>query len=371
MGKSMIRSALSKSSIRQYMFQSGMPLALLAATIALFDVDLRYMASAENLAINGDYRHGLSGWQLTGSRKNFSTTGVIVEVHSNSESEVRLGQSINVSKAVDALRFEASVATQQQRPRALLSLFCRDGGGRILRSPEGSLVSFTLPKQTNEWVNYYDVIVIPDSAETCVVELYVGKEANGYVKLMNVGVFSASPSKHWSLFYYLLLALWIAVGLFALGNILVSIELSPRKLCWATLVCAIALTSLMSSSFKQDIVELCGEAYSNISTLVLLVMPAVGAGVGILMSLGDLDRLAHLGVFALIALLTVFNWPERSLSGLALQLAVFAASTEMVQFFAVERQPRLGDWALDMCGVLLVLFVIQAYRKHATATRNG
>jgi len=359
------------SLVSLHSIRAGAALALVVATVITFDDDVRYTEAAENLLTNGDFRNGLAEWELVGPKVDFVTGTDFVKVHSRNPGEkVRLRQNVGVSRIDGALRLDVHISTRQvgfaekQAFRALLHFFCRDISGKMLRDQHNSYTSYTLPKRTPEWMKYHYVIDVPDLAEVCVVELDIKKGTNGDVGLKDVRIHPVTTSQNWDTLYYLLLGLWIAIGVWTLWGIIGPITLCPKILFWSIVVSAIALTSLLSSSIKQAVFEVVIEGFSYANTVLLPIMPAVVAGSELFVTGGDLDELAHMGFFGAIAYFTVVSWPRQNLRSLALQLSIFAASTEVIQFFAVDRQPRLFDWTLDMCGMLLVLCVVQLHRLY-------
>lgn len=80
-----------------------------------------------------------------------------------------------------------------------------------------------------------------------------------------------------------------------------------------------------------------------------------------------LSSWAHFAVFACMALLLSIrplNWPVNKVILLTFALA---CATEGLQFFAVDRHPRLIDVAIDMAGALAGLLLGQGFVRYAMA----
>ena len=80
-----------------------------------------------------------------------------------------------------------------------------------------------------------------------------------------------------------------------------------------------------------------------------------------------LSSWAHFAVFACMALLLSIrplNWPISKTLLLAFALA---CATEGLQFFAIDRHPRLIDVAIDMAGALTGLLLGYGFLRYAMA----
>ena len=49
------------------------------------------------------------------------------------------------------------------------------------------------------------------------------------------------------------------------------------------------------------------------------------------------------------------------------RLLLFAAITEVLQFFAVGREPEFGDWIVDASGVLLAFVLLGFFSRKRTS----
>lgn len=66
------------------------------------------------------------------------------------------------------------------------------------------------------------------------------------------------------------------------------------------------------------------------------------------------DKLAHLGIFFVLAFLSDAAWPERPLGWRALTLlAAYGAAIEIIQGFTPNRDPSWLDLLADLGGLLL------------------
>jgi VanZ family protein len=86
---------------------------------------------------------------------------------------------------------------------------------------------------------------------------------------------------------------------------------------------------------------------------------------------GGFDKAAHLGAFAVLAVLCAGAWPptirRRSLSQLlwiSILVAVYGAIDEWTQSF-VGRQTSLGDWLADVAGAAIGLGLFAWFRRHS------
>jgi VanZ family protein len=78
----------------------------------------------------------------------------------------------------------------------------------------------------------------------------------------------------------------------------------------------------------------------------------------------DLDKLAHLGAFFTLALLTDLAWPERPLGWRAVALLwLYGAGIEIAQHYVPNRSLSAADLAADIAGVLLYAWLLAPWLR--------
>lgn len=78
------------------------------------------------------------------------------------------------------------------------------------------------------------------------------------------------------------------------------------------------------------------------------------------------DKVEHALLFASLALLAIAAWPGRALT-IASGLLVYGAAMEFAQATTTYRQGDALDWLADAVGLLVLVLVPFARRRHAGA----
>lgn len=79
----------------------------------------------------------------------------------------------------------------------------------------------------------------------------------------------------------------------------------------------------------------------------------------------------HLLLFGALGVLTRLALPRAPLAGLLAGLVVFAGASEVLQFWAPGRTPRLSDFAQDVLGAVLGVVVAMALMRMGQAVARS
>jgi len=79
----------------------------------------------------------------------------------------------------------------------------------------------------------------------------------------------------------------------------------------------------------------------------------------------------HLLLFGALGVLTRLALPRAPLAGLLAGLVVFAGASEVLQFWAPGRTPRLSDFAQDVLGAMLGVVVAMALMRLGQAVARS
>jgi len=85
----------------------------------------------------------------------------------------------------------------------------------------------------------------------------------------------------------------------------------------------------------------------------------------------SLSSWAHFAVFCSMSLLLLMRPLACSARRVMLLALALAMLTEALQFFAVDRHPRLRDVGIDMAGTLLALVIMALQNRWARVSRPG
>ena len=84
-----------------------------------------------------------------------------------------------------------------------------------------------------------------------------------------------------------------------------------------------------------------------------------------------LSSWAHFAVFCSLSLLLLMRPLACSVRRVLLLALVLALLSEALQFFAVDRHPRLRDVGIDMAGALLAVVIMALQSRWADVSRPG
>lgn len=343
-------------------FKTGLALVLILATIVLFQVDIRYRTFSEDLLMNSEFQNDLAGWDILGRREDISVSGRYVEirgVQGNHKSGLR--QDLQITGRREALLIEVDattsrlVSTESGALPGLLRVVCTDESGATLARRVIEFLSSVLPKAPMGLTHYRDVMVLPEDVRACVFEIYITRDTKGTIRLAELGSFYVSQRYGWNFFYYALLGIWVIAALWIVARAISSLKQSSWRLSWTIAACLVVAGSVIPRPFQEQATAWAAEGYGLFRETVLgdaAMTPGIADSV---LSIDDPTKLGHLVLFAMLAYVTRLGWPNRPLLSLIVYLSVFAASVEAVQFFALERHPRLADWLMDMIGVAIGL----------------
>lgn len=343
-------------------FKTGLALVLILATIMLFQVDVRYRKFSEDLLMNSDFQNDLAGWDILGRREDISVSGRYVEisgVQGNHKSGLR--QDLQITGRREALLIEVDattsrlVSTESGALPGLLRVVCKDKSGATLARRVIDFVSSVLPKAPMGLTHYRDVMVLPENVRACVFEIYITRDTRGTIRLAELGAFYVSQRYGWNFFYYALLGGWVFAALWIVARFISLLNQSTWRLSWTITACLVVAGSVIPGPFQEQATAWAAEGYGLFREIVLgdaAMTP--GSGDSMLL-IDDPSKLGHLVLFAVLAYVTRLGWPNRPFLPLIVYLSVFAASVEIVQFFALERHPRLADWLMDLIGASIGL----------------
>ena len=333
---------------------------LLFAIAIQFNFMPRYRTSGGELLKNRNFENGLAQWKVIGGGGDVTIAGGIATiVNKDTKSSTVLTQFLPVPPAKGSILVQADIRVMGviggplSYQRARIYLAGRDRNGKYLWRKRHSV---TLLEGTETWKPYS--VAIPVAGEATGLILGVGMtRASGVMEVRNLSLLSASERPSFRILSFTLLALlggvvvWISIPVFR------SMTASPVRAASGAIGALILAAVVMPGSIKRQIIDafgLAGRAATVFSTWLAGKSAAFGWGLYPYLQLPP-SKIGHFLFFALIAGVSRVAWPYAGGGALSIYFLIFAATTETLQFYAVDRTPSLRDVAIDMAGILVGL----------------
>ena len=179
---------------------------------------------------------------------------------------------------------------------------------------------------------------------------------------MWVGHFSLLPVRERTNFRVLasgFLALWCGTIIWTGIHIVRSAALSQRKGLLGFTATAILIGVLIPNSAKQSVLDLIHSASKELPWEILYFWGEIAAN-GF-----------HVALFIILSMVVRFAFPTIPIAIQVAHLMLFAAITEVLQYFAVGRGPEIGDWLFDVAGIVLAFTLSQLLRRDPPAETPG
>lgn len=335
---------------------------LLLATVALFRGVQRYEPVGPELLGNGDFKAGLEGWSVRGDETAVRTDqGTLAVENSDPSRSVVVRQTIPAPSNQRTWLLSAEISTENVVPgvkswhTARLILVGRTAEGKSVWGTKHVLEHLT---GSTVWRGYASVFRIPDNATEAVMAVQLLR-ATGVIRVRNIRLTPVVERTGFWLVAYVLLAFW-AIALAWIGASLFIGTKSYISSGMAALVTmAIAAGALMPGTLKQEILEFAWAEYGD-------MLSALSAGIGRAEGLTwgepeffhvNTSQIGHFALFFVLALLMRFARRQDRGVYQFIALLLFGAIIEVLQFYVVDRQPTLIDWAFDSGGILLAFIV--------------
>ena len=118
------------------------------------------------------------------------------------------------------------------------------------------------------------------------------------------------------------------------------------------------MSSFITKPIKFEIGDWLLDVYPRILGMVAGLIEPLGVDIGLAAASPNPSKLGHVVLFALLAGIARLTWPRRGILVLGTHLGLFAASAEVIQFYATDRHPMISDWALDLVGIMIGLSIV-------------
>jgi VanZ family protein len=349
-------------------FRQASILILILATILHFTFVPRYQIDPTELLQNGDFQNGFASWEFrTDGGNRTGKTGVVTLENKNPSRTAFLHQKVFVPKGPLLMKFAGVVRTEgivegeSSWHRARLSLVSRDTSGKSLWNYPHQI---DIPLTTDGWQTFSQVFLVPSEA----VEVVAGMEiirATGTMHVQNMSLASAKEHPWFTIAANILLFIW-GVAFLWVGIILLRTFQSPvAKVALGVASGLIFFGVWMPAWMKNLALDIVQEKYSLFITYLSAVLTGANSQHQIASyPLIPPDKFGHFILFSLLAFICRRGRPNGSIQVLLINLMLFAATTEVLQFFAFSRSPRIVDWIIDVSGVLSGLALSMLFCKN-------
>lgn len=339
---------------------------LIIATLFLFTLAPRYQVDSRNLLNNSNFSEGFKNWmESSNCGKITQNLGEVLLENQTTPCTVFLRQHLPIPESATQLMLAAEVNTHNVSQGKLSWQSARLSLVGINKKAE-KMWSYPhmikLPAKSKGWQHVFQVFSIPPEAVELIVGLEI-METTGTVSGRKLILVPASENNWFPIAASSLLILWGAAFLWLakdLGQLF-----SSKKVRGSFLIVSgfIAIGCMIPGKTRDLILD---QAQETIENLEMVLAESFIWSYLPLESQFDLsvspDKVGHFVLFAILAFLFRIGRPQERFASQCLNLMLFAASTEVLQFFISDRQPGLIDWSIDVGGLLLGFLFAERFR---------
>ncbi|MEW8311145.1 MAG: VanZ family protein [Candidatus Thiodiazotropha taylori] len=339
---------------------------VLLSTLFFASVDA-YVVDGEPLLLNADFSHHLAGWQVSGDRDLVQVADGTVEIRHDA-----LSQSNTLSQCWDREAFPDRILLGITASTSDLVLGVKPWhlarAGLIGELADGTkdyrltrrLLSL---KQDADWRSYRTGIEIDQSLERICLSIGL-LGSKGSFRFKDPQLYPAAVPPTYSLIKNLLLAVWVAVGVVWLIQLVRHYRQRTQMGFILVMLMAISVGILMPAELKSELENRLSLYLPEFTTQQLFNTLGVPYPLpaDILPQRWDVSKFGHLLGFFLLSLI-LFSEKEKSVWMLLPGLVIAAVVTEIMQHYVPGRAPRLSDVMVDLIGIVAGWWLIRGYFK--------
>ncbi len=339
---------------------------LILATLILFTLAPRYQVDSINLLYNSDFSEGFKNWtESSNCGKLTQNLGEALLENQNAPCTVFLRQHLPIPQSATQLMLSAEVKTHNVSQGKLswqsarLSLVGIDNNAKKMWHHPHMI---KLPPRNEGWKNVSQVFSIPPDSVELIVGLEI-METTGTVSARKLKLAPASENSWFPIVANSLLILW-GVAFLWLGKNLRRL-FSSKKIQGSFLIVSgfIAIGCMIPGKVRDLILDRAQETIGSLKMVLAesFIWSYVPLEFQTYLSISP-DKVGHFVLFAILAFLFRIGRPQDPFVSQCFNLMLFAASTEVLQFFISDRQPGVIDWSIDVGGLFLGFLFAEIFR---------
>jgi hypothetical protein len=219
-----------------------------------------------------------------------------------------------------------------------------------------------LPARSKGWQRVSQVFFIPPDAVELIVGLEI-MESTGTVSVRKLILAPASENSWFPIVANSLLILWGVVFLWLVKELR---QLFSSKIIQGSFLIVsgfIAIGCMIPGKTRDLILDQVQETIGNLEMVLAesFIWSYVPLEFQTYLSISP-DKVGHFVLFAILAFLFRIGRPQDRFASQCFNLMLFAACTEVLQFFISDRQPGVIDWAIDVGGLFLGFLFAELFR---------
>lgn len=333
-------------------------LLLCLITFVLFSNNNGYEFVGDNLLKNSNFSHGLESWEIGNKPASVIVDHQLVILQSaNDEELVYIKQNLEkentdlIVKISGLLKLEGIEEGAEKWQKAHFLLVGLDEDNNKIYQEPHFLVSLS---GTQDWKDYSKVIRV----KADIVRLQFGLQlamVSGKLWAKELSVKVVEPSKWYSVYWLIAVAIWVMYFLWILKNYLMTHRMASRDKIAGVIVVIAFMGLLLPDEFSVIIIN-----YINEITRfdVLLDKYQVNC-------YGCADKIQHFLLFFFIALFSCLGLSSiNDIYRRAILIMFLALIAEILQLLVDGRNFELLDFSFGLIGVIGALIFVYLYHKY-------
>ncbi|MDP6691076.1 MAG: VanZ family protein [Alphaproteobacteria bacterium] len=348
-------------------------LALASATLALFGLMDRYVVQRGQILKNGDFSAGFDNWQARGDGEGkLSLEDGVIRLYAEKSTDAPdVRQTARRRLGDNYMRLSAwvrhkDVSRGPHSWNALRIVLAQQNasGTSLWERPHGVFIAWG----DGSWRRVKQVFWLASdiTAVQVIVALY---NVTGEAEVRDLSLDVVAESTTFNILRQVLSAFWLLALPWLAWPLL-----QWQRLAVLTIAFVILFGTLAPHLVKKDVQHFIQELRSPFLTSASVDLAAESASaplpgkstIPISEIWSALQKMGHLGLFALLALTVAMTWREQSWRRLALYLIVFAITAEILQLLSLDRSARPVDAGLNLLGTAAGL-ALGSYLLHRRA----
>ena len=332
---------------------------LMIGTILFFHRFDRYEISSPELLADPQFSEGLDHWELSGRGAATTHQDTVLLRVDKAGAGVAVRQYLPDPKQYRLLHLTAKLKSEDIRPgvrfwqKGSLALVSLDENQRMLPVPH--LVAQL--SGTHSWDTYQAVFRIPPEAHAIRVGVQlIG--ATGTLAVKHLSLHAVRERAEFVYYQYLGIALWAMTLIWLCLPWRSQLRWDGPHLAIYLMVLCIAMGTLLPANLKILLELITVSAFGRfIPGLEYATEPVAE------LDSAPFSGFGHAFFFVLLTLAVRWAYLRQRRRVLLLILLLFAAVTEVLQFFAVGRTPSVNDFAIDGLGVLVGIGLFELVQR--------